>query len=283
MEEELQAETMADDGNHAAKVRLQRELQYDARLEATAMRTEPLGLDRHCRRYWWLLSDPGFLFVEEPDGQRVGVISTKQQLDEVMSRLNRRGPRERALYHGMRKKYGQICARLAMETPNIFKSEIARPVAVGAAEQPPREQLARRIDEAALAEAKGKLEGFLDETQRVGIELEGADLAEWRRQLAACTDPAAICRFLLAVEEVYCHAGEGLPRDADDATMAALLGEAPQPGAEVKPEEEDTAQGGGGGAGSEAAARVKEEAGAGVKPEAMEVDGVAPGDRKSVV
>lgn len=32
-----------------------------------------------------------------------------------MSRLNRRGPRERALYHGMRKKYGQICARLAME------------------------------------------------------------------------------------------------------------------------------------------------------------------------
>lgn len=157
-------------------------------------------------------------------------------------------------------------------------------MAVGAAEQPPREQLARRIDEAALAEAKGKLEGFLDETQRVGvspaeaagavgkqrgrrrgvgrprgnqhamrrprerqgcqssretrnqstgkqaglvrfcstaipeppaclqIELEGADLAEWRRQLAACTDPAAICRFLLAVEEVYCHAGEGLPR-----------------------------------------------------------------------
>lgn len=34
---------------------------------------------------------------------------------QVMSRLNRRGPRERALYHGMRKKYGQICARLAME------------------------------------------------------------------------------------------------------------------------------------------------------------------------
>lgn len=49
----------------------------------TAMRTEPLGLDRHCRRYWWLLSDPGFLFVEEPDGQRIGVISSKQQLDEV--------------------------------------------------------------------------------------------------------------------------------------------------------------------------------------------------------
>ncbi len=156
-------------------------------------------------------------------------------------------------------------------------------MAVGATEQPPAEELARRIDEAALAETRSKLEGFLDETQRVGvsdspvkpstprevwakcrdgcrggmqtvgqgvhsdrqgflstqepvttsrhvllgasrlatigvppgcpqIELEGADLAEWRRQLAACTDPASFCRFLLAVEEVYCHAGEGLPR-----------------------------------------------------------------------
>jgi len=49
----------------------------------TAMRTEPLGLDRHCQRYWWLLSDPGFLFVEDPDGQRIGAITSKEQLDEV--------------------------------------------------------------------------------------------------------------------------------------------------------------------------------------------------------
>ena len=53
----------------------------------TAMRTEPLGLDRHCRRYWWLYCDPGFLFVEEPDGQRIGVITSKEQLDEVGARL----------------------------------------------------------------------------------------------------------------------------------------------------------------------------------------------------
>ena len=123
----------ADD---AARFRMQRELQYDARLDEvqcallcppcilpcllgvdacqsatpgsawllstrlltlpllplicclqTAMRTEPLGLDRHCRRYWWLYCDPGFLFVEEPDGQRIGVITSKEQLDEVGARL----------------------------------------------------------------------------------------------------------------------------------------------------------------------------------------------------
>lgn len=63
------------------------------------------------------------------------------------------------------------------------------------------------------------------------IDLEGADLAEWRRQLAACTDPASICRFLLAVEEVYCHAGEGLPRGESNQgqrctlmTLASKLG-----------------------------------------------------------
>jgi hypothetical protein len=53
----------------------------------TAMRTEPVGLDRHCRRYWWLYCDPGFLFVEEPDGQRIGVITSKEQLDEVCAGL----------------------------------------------------------------------------------------------------------------------------------------------------------------------------------------------------
>ena len=52
-------------------------------LPQTAVRTEALGLDRECRRYWWPLSDPGFLLVEEADGQRIGAITSKQQLDEV--------------------------------------------------------------------------------------------------------------------------------------------------------------------------------------------------------
>lgn len=42
-------------------------------------------------------------------------------------------------------------------------------MAVGATEQPPPEEAARRIDEAALTETRSKLEGFLDETQRVGV------------------------------------------------------------------------------------------------------------------
>lgn len=123
---------------------MQREQHWDARLAGTAMRTEPLGLDRHHRRYWWLAcerwarapagpgllgsagsrqpasqcaappaertsrphlmsqhhvthppwcnppthppvhaGDPGFLFVEDQGGERIGAITTKQQLDEV--------------------------------------------------------------------------------------------------------------------------------------------------------------------------------------------------------
>lgn len=32
-----------------------------------------------------------------------------------MARLNKRGPRERSLYHALRKKYGAITSRLAVE------------------------------------------------------------------------------------------------------------------------------------------------------------------------
>ena len=48
-----------------------------------AMRTEPLGLDRHHRRYWWLQCDPGFVLVEDADGARLALLTSKEQLDEV--------------------------------------------------------------------------------------------------------------------------------------------------------------------------------------------------------
>lgn len=53
-------------------------------MQARASRTEPLGLDRYHRRYWWLRSGPGAVFVENPDGKGpMGAIRTKEQLDEV--------------------------------------------------------------------------------------------------------------------------------------------------------------------------------------------------------
>ena len=81
------------------------------------------------------------------------------------------------------------------------------------AAQPAVEELAGRLEAAAAGETREKLEAFLEETQRVGVDLEGS-LGALRQRLAGCGDAAALCSFMLDLEEVYCHAGEGLPRGA---------------------------------------------------------------------
>lgn len=45
-----------------------------------------------CRRYWWLASRPGYVFVENADGGSMGAIATKEQLDEVSRGLPMHGP-----------------------------------------------------------------------------------------------------------------------------------------------------------------------------------------------
>lgn len=62
-----------------------------------AIRTEPLGMDRLYRRYWWLQGGDGLIFVESPEGNGMAVITTKQQLDDVIASLNPKGVREHAL------------------------------------------------------------------------------------------------------------------------------------------------------------------------------------------
>lgn len=47
---------------------------------------------------WCLQSFPSALFVESSDGDSLGVITTKAQLDTLMHSLNRRGPREMMLH-----------------------------------------------------------------------------------------------------------------------------------------------------------------------------------------
>lgn len=44
------------------------------------------------------------------------------------------------------------------------------------------------------------------------VELD-ADLKQLREQLStSCTDPVTLCGFLITLEDVYCQAGEGLPK-----------------------------------------------------------------------
>ena len=73
------------------------------------MRAEPLGVDRHWRRYHWLSSTRGQIFVEEPEGAAVGVIASAGDLEALVAGLNPGGTRERALLAELR-KHGQARA-----------------------------------------------------------------------------------------------------------------------------------------------------------------------------
>lgn len=61
---------------------------------AARVRVEPLGTDRHDRRYWWFRSEPRCVFVEEPDSGAAAVVCDAEQLEATLARLNRKGVRE---------------------------------------------------------------------------------------------------------------------------------------------------------------------------------------------
>ena len=98
--------------------------------------------------------------------------------------------------------------------------------------QPAVEELASQVASSAVQETKDKLAAFLEETQKVGVDLEveggtANALQGMREQLAACGDAPALCSFLLQLETVYCHAGEGLPRGAWQGAGSCAAAAAP--------------------------------------------------------
>lgn len=50
-------------------------------------------LIRHYRRYWMLGSTCDLLYIEDPEGEGLGMVASVEELDDLMCRLNRRGCR----------------------------------------------------------------------------------------------------------------------------------------------------------------------------------------------
>ncbi|RMZ52560.1 hypothetical protein APUTEX25_003703, partial [Auxenochlorella protothecoides] len=211
-----------------------REAEYEGRLAERSSRADPLGTDRFHRRYWWLASAPGIVMVDFPDAAPPAALRSKEQLDELLARLNRRGPRERVLHGALRKRYAAIVACMAQAEGTAYSLEgYARPV-------PRDKRMAVRtlpeLEEVrnALAEAKERLDNFLAEAVEVGVELE-FDAKAMRKTLRACDTPEDLRHAMLELEKVYCTAGEGLPPGATDREIQILMGEAAADEPEAKP------------------------------------------------
>ncbi|KAF8376919.1 hypothetical protein HHK36_030290 [Tetracentron sinense] len=89
----------------------QRKEHLEREIEKRFVRTNPLGKDRNYNRYWFFRRD-GRIFVESSDSKLWGYYSSKEELDVLMSSLNRKGEREMALQRQLEKYYHRICSAL---------------------------------------------------------------------------------------------------------------------------------------------------------------------------
>jgi hypothetical protein len=229
-----------------------REAEIEAELAQRAYRTDPLGLDRHSHRYWWLRGHPSHILVENQDGSSAGVLTTVEQIDDLLSKLNVRGPREHELHSNLKRKYSEIIAAFEEEAlgeevegeKKHNNSGSAKGVTTTAASivifdvfNLPRPTptdgrikvkdlpaLATAATTAAVSDAKEQLDAFLTETQDMGLVFAG-DLKSFKRELKGVETPRQLCEYLLSIERYYATAAEGLPAGARNDELGVLLGE----------------------------------------------------------
>uniref|UniRef100_A0A0E0CLZ5 DDT domain-containing protein n=1 Tax=Oryza meridionalis TaxID=40149 RepID=A0A0E0CLZ5_9ORYZ len=85
----------------------------ETEIEKLSIRSSPLGKDRHYNRR------EGRLFVESADSKEWGYYSTKEEFDVLMSSLNVKGIRERALKRQLDKLYSKISNALEKRSKEI--------------------------------------------------------------------------------------------------------------------------------------------------------------------
>ncbi|XP_022632969.1 DDT domain-containing protein DDB_G0282237 isoform X3 [Vigna radiata var. radiata] len=115
---ESQKQPMGDK-DQSEKSYEQRRQYFDREIEKWCVRTSFLGMDRYYNRYWWFYRD-GRIFVESPESNEWGYYSSKGELDGLMSSLNCKGERERALLKQLKKYYGRICSELQKKSKDLL-------------------------------------------------------------------------------------------------------------------------------------------------------------------
>lgn len=97
----------------------QRREYFEREMEKWIIRRSPLGKDRDHNRFWWFRRD-GRIFVESCDSKEWGYYSSKEELDALMSSLNCKGERERALRKQLEKYYSRICSEVQKRSKDLM-------------------------------------------------------------------------------------------------------------------------------------------------------------------
>nr|XP_043638547.1 DDT domain-containing protein DDB_G0282237 [Erigeron canadensis] len=131
----------ADDETNIA----QRKQYLEREMEKRFVRSNPLGKDRDYNRYWFFRKDSR-IFVESCDHKQWGYYSSKTELDSLMSSLNEKGEREKALKQQLEKRYNKISGEMQKISKEAHRIQMEEEAAVRRSSRvraPPRENPAR--------------------------------------------------------------------------------------------------------------------------------------------
>ncbi|KAK9860443.1 hypothetical protein WJX84_001872 [Apatococcus fuscideae] len=196
--------------------RAARDLEFEGRLAERSVRSEPMGCDRYFRRYWWLPGEPGALYVEEADGSAVALVTSTEQLDSIMTGLNRKGLRERGLLAALRRKHSHISAALDPDSASLDLRAVPRvPVGRGVRERgsKPLSLLEATAEKNAMRGATLKVEALIGALSGAGASLPQTS-KEWRRRLRNVDAPFVLCQTLAEIEEQISNLADGPPAGA---------------------------------------------------------------------
>ena len=73
-----------------------------------------------------LQSDPSIIFVESSEGDSLGLITNKAQLDQLIISLNKKGAREAALHQALTKHYSKFCRCLRPPAQPLDMRQVPR-------------------------------------------------------------------------------------------------------------------------------------------------------------
>ncbi|KHG28100.1 DDT domain-containing [Gossypium arboreum] len=117
-QKQLTGEKKEDQEKKSKEKREQRKEYFKREMEKRSIRTNPLGKDRDYNRYWWFRRD-GRIFVESSDSKQWGYYCAKEEVDALMSSLNPKGVRERALQQQLEKFYPRISLELQKRSKDL--------------------------------------------------------------------------------------------------------------------------------------------------------------------
>ncbi|DBA68705.1 TPA: hypothetical protein ACH3X2_013498 [Trebouxia sp. C0005] len=189
-----------------------RDAEFEARIAELTLRSEPVGLDRHHRKYWVLTGDQSAVHVQSADGCAMSAIDSPEALDAALAGCNRKGNRERALQNALKRDQSKLRGSLqAGQTRGVSGQSQVPPSVAGQVNSADRQTIQHALEQ--LKELLGESSPFQG---RLPNSISFKDL---QQKLEEVQTVAQLCEEVLGIEGAVSLLGSG-PRGTDSIAKA---------------------------------------------------------------